>query len=129
MSNQILWQDRKRPIFGLPLSFTKYTLTSGKILCDFGILNRTQEEIWLYRIVDVTLKRTLLQRIFGVGTIEIYSGDKSTPIFAIKDIKKPIEIKEAISQKIEQERNNRRVNANEFLDTPPHGPIPGGPHS
>jgi len=121
-SNQILWQDRKRPIFGLPLSFTKYTLTPSKILCDFGILNKTQEEIWLYRIVDVTLKRSILQRIFNVGTIEIYSGDKSTPVFAIRDIKKPIEIKEAISQKVEQERNSRRVNANEFLDAPPHGP-------
>ena len=119
MSEKILWQDRKRPIFGLPLSFTKYTLTPGKILCDFGILNRTQEEIWLYRIVDVTLKRSIWQRIFGVGTIEIYSGDRSTPVFAIKDIKKPIEIKEAISQKVEEERNSKRVNANEFITTPP----------
>ena len=31
MSN-IIWKDRKRPIFGLPLSFTKYILTEEKLI-------------------------------------------------------------------------------------------------
>lgn len=120
--NKILWEDKKRPIFGLPLSFTKYTLTNKKLLCDFGILNHTQEEIMLYRIVDITLKRSLLQRIFNVGTISLYTADKSTPVFLIRDVLSPIEVKELLSKNIESERDQKRINASEFLSTPPQHP-------
>ena len=30
--NDILWTDKKRPFFGLPLSFTRYTLTKDKLI-------------------------------------------------------------------------------------------------
>ncbi len=123
MNNQLLWKDRKRPIFGLPLSFTKYSLTNDKLFCDFGILNTVQEEIWLYRIIDLTVTRSIFQRIFGVGTIHVFSGDKSTPQLAIISIKRPFEVKEAISKKVEEQRNMRRVKANEFLDTCVHEDI------
>lgn len=82
------WQDRKRTIFGLPLSFTKYSLTDEKLLIKTGVLNTNEEEIRLYRILDVTLKRSLGQRIFRVGTIHCCSADKSTPEFDIKSVKK-----------------------------------------
>ena len=65
----IIWKDRKRPIFGLPLSFTKYTLLEDKLLIDTGLFSTKQEEVKLYRIMDVTLKRSFIQKIFGVGTI------------------------------------------------------------
>ncbi|MCI8964974.1 MAG: PH domain-containing protein [Clostridia bacterium] len=123
MDNQLLWKDRKRPFCGLPLSFTRYSLTNTKLLCDFGILNTVQEEIWLYRIIDMTVTRSIFQRIFGVGTIHIFSGDKSTPQFSIISIKHPFEVKEALSRKVEEQRNMRRVKANEFLDTCVHDDI------
>lgn len=111
----VIWKDRKRPIFGLPLSFTKYTLLEDKILIDTGILSTNQEEIKLYRIMDVTLKRTIFQRLFGVGTIHCCSGDKSTPEFDIKDIKKSFEVKEKLSKMIEEQRDKKRVTGREFL--------------
>lgn len=119
MDNQLLWKDKKRPFCGLPLSFTNYSLTNTKLLCDFGILNTVQEEIWLYRIVDMTVTRSIFQRIFGVGTIHVFSGDKSTPQLSIISIKHPFEVKEALSRKVEEQRSIRRVSASEFLDTPP----------
>ena len=51
MSNTI-WKDRKRPIFGLPLSFTKYILTEEKLIINTGFLVKTEEEIRLYRMTD-----------------------------------------------------------------------------
>ena len=48
-----VWSDRKRPIFGLPLSFTKYELTEEKILITTGILSLKEEEIKLYRIFKI----------------------------------------------------------------------------
>ncbi len=111
----IIWKDRKRPIFGLPLSFTKYTLTEEKLLISTGIFSTKEEEIKLYRIMDLTLKRSLWQRIFGVGTIHCCSGDKTTPEFDIKDIKKSDIIKELLSKNVEIQRDKKRIAGREFL--------------
>ena len=102
---KIIWQDRKRPIFGLPLSFTKYRLTEEKLLIDTGVLSIKEEEVQLYRIMDLTLKCSLWQRIFNVGTIHCCSGDKTTPEFEIRDIKNSSEVKELLSKHIEEQRD------------------------
>lgn len=113
--NEILWWDRKRTIFGLPLSFTVYTLTGDKLLIDTGFLNKKQEEVMLFRITDVTLERKLSQRIFGLGTIHCCSTDKTTPEFDIKNIKNSMEIKELLSKEVFRERKENRVSSREIL--------------
>lgn len=110
-----IWRDRKRPIFGLPLSFTKYALTDEKIIVDSGIFSISQEEVRLYRIMDVTVKCSFAQRIFNVGTIHCCSADKSTPEFDIKDIKNPIQVKDLISEKVEEEREKKKISSREFM--------------
>ena len=110
-----IWEDRKRPIFGLPLSFTKYKLTEEKLLIETGVLSINQEEVRLYRIMDVSVKCKLIQRIFNVGTIHCCSADKSTPEFDIKDVKNPMQIKELISKNVEEERQRKRIGAREYM--------------
>lgn len=114
-SLEIIWKDRKRPIWGLPLSFTTYRLTEEKILINTGFLSIKEEEIQLYRIMDVTLKCSLWQRLFKVGTIHCCSGDKTTPEFDIKDIKNPAEVKELLSKNIEIQRDSKRIAGREFF--------------
>lgn len=115
IEQNIIWKDRKRPIFGLPLSFTKYKLTDDKLVLDSGIFGITQEEVRLYRVMDVTVKCSLIQRIFNVGTIHICSADKSTPEFDIKDVKCPIQVKDLISKKVEEERDRKKISSREFM--------------
>lgn len=110
-----IWKDRKRPILGLPLSFTKYKLTEEKILIQSGILDISEEEIRLYRIMDVSVKCSLIQRIFNVGTIHCCSSDKTTPEFDIKDVKNPIKVKNLISKKVEEERDRKKITSREFM--------------
>jgi uncharacterized membrane protein YdbT with pleckstrin-like domain len=112
-----IWKDRKRPILGLPLSFTKYKLTDEKFIIEKGFLNITQEEVRLYRIMDLRVKCTLAQRLFNVGTIYCCSSDKTTPEFDIKDVKNPMEVKELISKKVEEERQRKRVGTREYMVT------------
>ena len=114
---KIVWKDTRRPIFGLPLSFTKYRLLEDKLLMDTGFLSTKQEEIKLYRIMDVTLNRSFFQRLFGVGTIHCCSGDKSTPEFDIRDIKKSFEVKEMLSKMVEEQRDKKRITSREMLYT------------
>lgn len=111
-----VWKDRKRTLFGLPLSFTRYYLTEEKLIIDTGFLNRTEDEVRLYRIMDLTLKRSMFERMFGVGTIHCCSGDKSMGEFDINHVKTPREIKEMLSEMVEKNRLERRVGTREFLD-------------
>lgn len=108
-----LWSDKKRTLFGLPLSFTRYTLTSEKLLIKIGLLSTREEEIKLYRILDFTVRKTLFQRIFGVGDIELHTADRSTPVFVMKGIKNVESIKELISKKVEEVRVDRNVRVRE----------------
>ncbi len=112
-----VWQDRKRIIFGLPWTFTKYMLTEEKLLIESGFLNKHEEEVRLYRIMDVTLQRPLGQRIFGLGTIHCCTADKSTPEFDIKRIKHARDVKEQLSDMIEKERNEKRIYGREYMNS------------
>ena len=115
MAKDIIWTDRKRIIFGLPWTFTKYILTKEKLLVETGILNKDQEEIRLYRIMDMTLKRSLWQRLFGLGTIHCCTADKSSPELDIKWIPDSQNVKELLSDLVEAERMEKRVSSREFF--------------
>lgn len=114
MSN-IIWKDKKRPLFGLPLSFTKYILTEEKLVIDTGFISRSQEEIRLYRITDFSVNQRLLQRIFRVGNIHISSSDDLQGEFTIYDVKKPYIVKDLLSDMVEKEREKKGIVTNEFL--------------
>ena len=79
MDHDLLWYDKKR-YMGMPISFTRYSLSSDRLFLSTGFLTIRDEEILLYRVKDLNTKRTLWQRLFGVGTITVASSDKSMPL-------------------------------------------------
>ena len=112
---EYIWKDRKRIIFGLPWTFTVYKLTKEKLLIESGFLSKKEEEVRLYRIMDLTLLRPISQRLWGLGSIHCCTADKSTPEFDIKCIKKAGEIKNILSDLVETQRELKRVSAREFM--------------
>ncbi len=115
----IIWSDRKRwTFFALPFTFTKYSLSDDRFFINKGVLNKTEDEVRLYRITDVSLKRSFGQRIFGLGTIEVSSGDKTLRDFEIKNIKNSKDVKEQLSELVDKQRDAKRVSGREFLDGP-----------
>ena len=111
-----LWSDCKRVVFfGLPLSFTKYRLTTNRLFVNTGFLTQREDEVRLYRITDVSLSRTLMQRVFGLSTIHCNSSDKTLGNFDIINIKDGEEVKEILSQSVERERIARRVSTRENM--------------
>jgi len=111
-----LWRDRRRTLFGLPLSFTVYTLTEEKLLIESGFINKKEEEVRLYRILDMTLRASLGERMLGLGTIHCCSADQSTPEFDISRIKNARLVKEMLSELVEKERAEKRVTSREFME-------------
>ena len=103
-------------VLGLPLSFTTYELDEERLFIRSGVFTRIEDEIRLYRIIDLTLKQTLWQRIFKVGTIHCCSSDSSTKEFDIISVKKPREVREQLSQLVEEQREKKRVYSREFMN-------------
>ncbi len=113
-SIEFLWKDRKRHL-GLPLSFTRYSLSEDRLFYERGLLNLKADEVLLYRVQDLELTMTLGQRIFGVGTVCVHSSDKSIPHLDLKNVKNPREVKELIHRSVEEAKNRRRMRATELL--------------
>ncbi len=76
MDAKLIWSDRRRLWCGLPWTFTTYRLTEDRLFVKSGFLNLREDEVRLYRIKDLVLRRSLLQRMFGLGTIQIISSEK-----------------------------------------------------
>lgn len=114
--NEIVWRARKRWTFlGLPWTFTVYRLTKDRMLIKRGFFTTTEDEVRLYRILDISLKRTLVQKIFGLGTIQCHSSDKTMGHFDIINVKKSYDVKNLLSDLIEKERMEKRVSNREFI--------------
>ena len=111
---EYLWKDRKR-YFGLPLSFTRYSLSDDRLFISVGFLNIKDDEILLYRVRDIDTSRSLWQRLFGVGTVVVMSSDKSMPTLVLKNIKDPVTIKELIHEQVEEMKIRRRVRLGEIM--------------
>ena len=114
MAIEYLWKDRRRRL-GMPLSFTKYSLSEDRLFCEKGLLNLKADEVLLYRVQDLELTISLGQRIFGVGTVCVHSSDKTSPHLDLKNVKKPREVKELIHQNVEEAKNRRRMRAMEVM--------------
>lgn len=112
-----LVKERKRILFfALPFSFTTYTITEKKLIYKTGLLSTNEDEILLYRVQDMGVKRSLLQRIFGLGTIEVHSQDKTCPLLVIKNIKHVKEFRAILSDNVEKEKVRRNFRSTEILD-------------
>lgn len=108
-----IWSDRKR-YFGLPISFTRYALNEDRLFLSTGLLSLQDDELLLYRVRDINTKRSLWQRLFGVGTVTIMSSDTTQPTLMLKSIKDPMRVKEVIHQQVEAQKIKRRVRVNEI---------------
>jgi uncharacterized membrane protein YdbT with pleckstrin-like domain len=111
---EYLWKDRKR-YFGLPLSFTRYCLSDDRLFISEGFLTIKDDEILLYRVRDIDTRRSLWQRLFGVGTVTVISSDKTMPSLVLKNIKDPIFVKELIHRQVEEMKLKRRVRVGEIM--------------
>ncbi len=114
---EAIMRERKRwGFFGIPWTFTVYTLKEKKLVIDTGLFTSVKNEILLYRIVDMTYTRTLGQKLFGLGTITVYANDKTSPTLAIRNIKHSEAFYEALSDAVEQDRMRMKLRQREIID-------------
>lgn len=102
--------ERKRLLFfGLPWTFTKYTVREEDVVINSGLLKTYENNCYMYKIQDVELQISLAERIFGLGTIVCYTGDTTHPKLMLERIKNDKEIKDYILKASEDARRKRRT--------------------
>ena len=115
--------ERKRLLFfGLPWTFTKYTVKEEMITINTGFLSTRENDCYMYKVQDVELSVTLLERIFKMGTVICYTGDTTNPKLYMEHVKNAKAIKDFILEASEEARmkrrtmNTLRIDANVDLD-------------
>lgn len=111
-----IWTDKKRTIFGLPISFTRYFLTEDKFITRKGFLSIEEDELDLYRVIDKKLVLPFGQRMFGCGTIVMNVKDVDTPIKEVKSIKAPRDVLAQLDKYININRDRYRVRGRDMVD-------------
>ena len=106
---EYFWKSRKRNWLGLPWSTVKYTLYEDRLIVKTGFFKVNEDEIRLYRISDITLKRSFWQRLTGMGTIHLCGSDTTLPELDLVNVKKAKVIRNLISDLVDRDRKKRNV--------------------
>lgn len=102
--------ERKRWVFfGLPFTFTKYTIKEDAITINTGFLNVVENDCYMYKIQDVQHNASLGERMFKLGSITCFTGDTTHPTLELKHIKNSKAIKNYILEASEAARLKRRT--------------------
>jgi membrane protein YdbS with pleckstrin-like domain len=104
----------------LRVKATRYTLTSQRLKIYTGMVDRKEVEIELFRLRDLSLDQTFLQRMVNVGTVEALSSDKDAPGIFLKWVKKPDMVKDQLRTYIMQARRATGTRDIDMTDTMPH---------
>ncbi|MEW8499828.1 MAG: PH domain-containing protein [Candidatus Thiodiazotropha taylori] len=93
------------PVFGIGLVIllvwhlqnkaSKLTINDSEILYEKGLLSKERSEVNISSVRNTKVKQSFFDRIFGVGTIEIYTAGDSPEIVA-KGLPDPNRISEII---------------------------------
>jgi membrane protein YdbS with pleckstrin-like domain len=69
------------------IRMTHYEVTPDRIEYGEGVFDRKVDNIDMFRVVDIRLRRNILDCIVGVGTVILTTSDKNQPEFEFKKIK------------------------------------------
>lgn len=80
---------------------TVYTITGEQLKKAEGVVTRDNDYIELYRVIDFAERKNLLQQLFGLKTVTIMSGDKTTPKLCVQGVKEDFDLVAIIRERVE----------------------------
>ena len=102
--------EKKRSLlFGLPLSFPTHKIDEELLKRKQGFLSVREDDCYLYKIQDVTLTRSLPERLFGLSTIICHTADTTDPVLVLSHIQNGDEVKQYLVKTSDEERMKRRT--------------------
>ena len=93
----------------LYLNNLSFIITSEQLIIEYGVLHRTSDYIELYRIVDFCEHRDILEQLFGLKTVSVYSGDRTKPKLDIYGIRERIDAVGIIRERVEYNKQKKGI--------------------
>ena len=107
---KLVYKEKKRWGFlGLPFTFTTYLLYENDIQIKSGFLSSVENDCYMYRVIDVQLRISFLQRLFGLGTVICVTSDATNKTITLKNIRHARQVKDFIYRASEEAKIRRRT--------------------
>lgn len=87
---------------------TRYTLTEERLIVTKGLLSKSVDEVELFRVKDAKVSQSFLERLVGIGKIEVKSSD-DTGTLLITNIPKAVERRESIRKYYIESRQKKGI--------------------
>ena len=65
-----------------------YQVSADRIEYSRGILDRRVDNLDMFRVIDLKMRRSLFDCIFGIGTVSLVTTDKTDPEFTFAKVRK-----------------------------------------
>lgn len=88
---------------------TTYTLSDQRLKFTRGIFTKTTEDLELYRVRDTKFEQSLFERMVGLGKIELFTTDETSPTIKLAYIEDAEAVREKIRALVEARRDAKRV--------------------
>jgi len=93
----------------LYLSKLRFIISSEQLITQHGIFQRSSDYIELYRIVDFSESRDIMEQLFGLKTVSIYSGDRTNPKLDIYGVKERLDVVAIIRERVEYNKRRKGI--------------------
>jgi uncharacterized membrane protein YdbT with pleckstrin-like domain len=80
------------------LKAISYEVTADRIEWSRGILNRRVDNLDMFRVVDLKLRRNLFECIVGIGTVTLVTTDKTDPEFVFEKMRRARKLYDVIKK-------------------------------
>ena len=88
---------------------TVYTLTDQRLKFTRGVFTKITEDLELYRVRDSKFSQGLFERMVGLGEIELFTTDETSPTIQLRYIADAEGVRERIRALVEARRDAKRV--------------------
>jgi len=92
------------------LKMTYYEVTTDRVEWERGIFDRKVDNLDMFRVIDLNMRRTVFDVIFGIGTVGLITTDKTDPEFVFEKIRRPRDLYDIIKKaSLEADKQNRVI--------------------
>ncbi|MBW8000755.1 MAG: PH domain-containing protein [Planctomycetes bacterium] len=80
------------------LKMIHYIVSQDRIEWSRGIMDRRVNNLDMFRVIDLSLQRSLLDCIFGIGTVTLIMVDKTDPKFVFQKVRRSRKLYDVIKK-------------------------------
>lgn len=94
----------------LKLKMTYYEVSADRIEYNRGVFDRSVDNLDMFRVADLKLRRSLLDCVLGIGEVTLITTDKSDPTFVFEKLRNSRKLYDIIkTQSLEADRKQQVV--------------------